>query len=96
VDLGPEIDLTPFGIPVAIGASANARRGEYRIVPVQKTNFVLAFETRRIRVKDKGYTEDDFNEFALLDDETENLGAHREYLQEKLSFDEVFTEIYDE
>ena len=86
-ELGPEIDLTPFGIPIEVGASINARRGDYHIVPVQKTKFLLAFETRRIRIKDEGYTEDDFNKFAFLDDETDGPAeAHRDHLQEKLSF----------
>jgi hypothetical protein len=95
-ELGPEIDLTPFGIPIELGATINAKRGDHLIILTQKAQFVLAFETRRIKVRKDMYVEGDFNKFALLDDETGKSGLTSKRLEEILSFDGTLTEDDDE
>lgn len=95
-EIGPEVDLTALGVPVEVGASINARREENDIVTTEKTRLVLAFETRILRMKDEGCTEQDFNEFAMLDDERRDFGSVSETLRERLRFDEVYQAGLDE
>ncbi|TLD11658.1 hypothetical protein E2P81_ATG10363 [Venturia nashicola] len=95
-EIGPEVDLTAFGIPVEVAASINAKREKYRIIPIQKSRFVLAFETRRVKIKGEQVTEEDFNDFALLDDDDLDPEEQSEALHEKLDFDEVTTEVEEE
>jgi hypothetical protein len=83
-EVGPEVDLTALGIPLDIGVKIRALQKEYSIVPIQKSNFVLAFETRRVRMKKNGYTEEDFNQFAMLDDEEGSSEELAESLHDKV------------
>lgn len=95
-EIGPEIDLTTFGVPVEVAANINAKREDYRIVPIEKTRFVLAFETRRIRMKKDSYAENDFNDFAVLDDERMDTETLSEKLHERLDLVEVTTQVEDD
>lgn len=70
VDVGPEVDLSEFGIPLNVGASVVHKIQEYNMVgTIHDQPFVLAYETRRIRVKADGYKQKLFTDFAVLDDE---------------------------
>jgi hypothetical protein len=90
-ELGPEIDLTPLGIPINVGASINAKRKDHRIVVVEKqAKFVLAFETRRIRKKKHGYSEESCHDSAFLDDQS----VAASFLGE-LEYDKVTDEVDD-
>lgn len=96
-ELGPEIDLTSFGLPVEVSATINARRSDHRIVPIRKSSkFVLAFEVRRIKSKAGGVEEQNFDNFALLDDEEVADKMTSQSLHEAWSLDEVRTELEDE
>jgi hypothetical protein len=93
-ELGPEIDLTSLGIPIEVGASINAKRKDHRIVVIQKkTKFVLAFETRRIRKKKSGFTENSFNDGGVLDDQ--NTGRSTK-MTKLVDYGEVANEVDDD
>jgi hypothetical protein len=92
-EIGPEIDLTPLGIPVEIGASINARRKDHHIVVVEKkARFVLAFETRRIRKKRQGYDEESYDRDGVLDDQRKRPSTS---LLDELDYDEAAYEVDD-
>jgi hypothetical protein len=96
-ELGPELDLTALGVPVEVNAKINAQRQDYHITAVRKSSkFVLAFETRRMKKKQAGYTERNFDNFALLDDEPHSASMDLANLLEQLSLNEVRTEVDDE
>lgn len=95
-EVGPEIDLTPFNIPVQLAAKLNAKMKDYKIVPIKKTRFVMAFETRRIRLKKDGYDEEDFNDFALLDDEQKSEQVTAKNLRDMFVISEASTTTDDE
>lgn len=91
--LNPELDLASLGIPLDVAVNINANRGDSRITAIEKQNCVLAFETRRIRMKNHDYCERDFNDFAMLDDAP---GVDTINIIDALDFDEIATEVYDE
>ncbi|WPH01826.1 Hypothetical protein R9X50_00468000 [Acrodontium crateriforme] len=69
-DIGPVVDLTSFGIPLSVGTGIKSKGEKRRIVTVEKkSEFILAYETRRIQRKADSFTEADNNKWAVLDDE---------------------------
>ena len=77
-------------------AKINGKKKDHKVVLVQKTSkFVLAFETRRIRVKKDSYEEEDNNDFALLDDMVRKDELSADNLREYFNVDEVTTQVED-
>jgi hypothetical protein len=69
-EVGPEVDLSQFGIPINVGAGLVHKFRNCSMVGIRKEDpFVLAFETRRIKVKKDSHKQELFTNFALLDDE---------------------------
>jgi hypothetical protein len=69
-EVGPEIDLSQFGVPINVGADVVHKFKDLSMVgTVHDQPFVLAYETRRIKVKADGHKQKIFRNFAVLDDE---------------------------
>jgi hypothetical protein len=92
-EVGLQVDLTQFGVPIEVGASIKAKCKDCRTVVVQKSRCVIAFETRRVRKKQNGYNEEAFNDFAFLD--AGRPGLSKTSL-DQFDFKEVAHEIGDE
>lgn len=70
-EVGPEIDLSQFGIPVSVGADVVHKLSNCDTVHiVREQPFVLAYETRQIKIKRGIHTQKLFRNFAVLDGET--------------------------
>jgi hypothetical protein len=70
VEVGPEIDLSQFGVPVSVGASVTHKFKDFNVVATMHDKpFVLAHETRKIEVKAGDFKHKIFRNFAVLDDE---------------------------
>jgi hypothetical protein len=69
-EVGPEIDLSQFGIPINVGANVVHKFKDLNMVgTVHDKPFILAYETRRIKVKVGDHKQEIFRNFAVLDDE---------------------------
>lgn len=69
-EIGPELDLSQFGIPINIGTQyAHKFKNCQTNITVRNEPFVLAYETRKIAVKKDGHKDKLFSNFAVLDDE---------------------------
>jgi hypothetical protein len=73
MDVGPEIDLSQFGIPVNVGASIAYKFNNCDTTGIVRSEpFVLAYESRQIRVREGDHKQKLFRSFALLDDESKS------------------------
>jgi hypothetical protein len=69
-EVGPEIDLSQFGVPINVGADVVHKFKDLNMVgTVHNKPFVLAHETRRIKLKVDDHKQKMFRNFAVLDDE---------------------------
>jgi hypothetical protein len=69
-EVGPAIDLTQFGIPVNVGTDLVHKFKDYSMIGTEHDEpIVLAYETRRIKVKKEDYEQKIFRKFAVLGDE---------------------------
>jgi hypothetical protein len=69
-EVDPEIDLSQFGVPVNIGADVMHKYKDLNMVStVHDQPFILAYETRRIKLKAGDHKRKIFRNFAVLDDE---------------------------